>query len=1349
MICAGVSDEDLGEVRPMKNLWKRTLSLVLSGVLLLGSLPMDVFAEEETTAPVETTVVETQPIETEIQPEETKPTVTETQPATEPAAQVITDDVAADGLENETEPAIKVLVDNKDVTEEGQFDRNIVSYDATQKELTLRDATVTSVESNDDLTVILPKDTETEISGSISAKNLTIKGDGTLTVGQIVTSENLIVSSDIVAGKDKENPEDDTLDVITVKNTATFAESAHLIVEAEGHNVIAFTDEENPQNNYLAGEGYYRVSEGDFLPVTDKVTVTADGYFEFISADHLMYENNDTHHMRVCETECALDKATVLTEKHSEGQEGDLEAGCGEKAKCHICGVYGTEVSAHRTTQTEYRNVDNQYHKEVYVCCKAEKKTEEHALQYFVEDSTIYVKCTICEETGSVALAASDKEITDVMSNGATISAEGLLSDENPTIIYYARANDETQTPLGGSPNGIGSYLAEIEVGGVTASAAFKITKINLSNATVTVGGTYTYDGTAHEPENITVTRNGKTLVNGTDYTVSFSNNINAGTASVAVKAAENSDYMGEAAGTFTIQKNQLTDADVKIGTKLTYNGEEQTQTVVKTVEDSDVTFEVKDNKQTNAGDNYQLIVEGTGNYAGEVKLTYSIAKASAYTDATKKNQIVGTGMTGLQMPKFEGINETVDGKYTYQWNGTEIDSSVISSEVAKLKDGDTANLSYVFVPNSNSNYVAEERKGSITIKRVELVFEVEGEAGTMVPATEDNAVTILNEEKCIYGQDGIVTPKSIRVSYGGYSDSSPTYTVKYQRGTEAEQDSPSAGINDFIIYYSGTINNVDYQNVRVTTGKVSVAPKKPTPVAPNAKKLIFNDEDQELVEQGSPEMGVLKYSLYEEHSYETTVPKRRTAGAYYVWYKEVTPDNDNYADSDPQNVLVVIAPKLEAVYRQQLRDISSQLTGGFSWYTPEYPETNFVGEVGIQNVKLNYTPSDTVNYPTITNGYEVPITVAPKQINAIVTLEKTHYKYGLTSSGAPSKREPIPVVKYTEIEVVSTNVNETEKKTLDSKEYTVTYENNENPGTATVKVTSNNYQFVNGTAAESGSTIEEEFTIYRPGVYKLSVVPTKLAETYTSLNKLEEALVKGLEDDHDKDDMVFYNVKMQEYVSAEKKWESTTDEKYFPKNDGYFTFAINYPTGTNKNTKFEAVAINTMNEGSREVIPIKLEPKDEKLEFKMESYAAVCLAWNGYNDNSTFKVTTSAKNGTVKFNVGSDSTTKTESDAVKVKEKITVTATPKSGYALTEVKYTYNSGAFSVKVEQDSSGKYIFEMPAKDINITASFKKKTTNTKNPYSGDNSNIQLWVTVLAASGAAIGVLMAFWFKKRKK
>ncbi len=84
--------------------------------------------------------------------------------------------------------------------------------------------------------------------------------------------------------------------------------------------------------------------------------------------------------------------------------------------------------------------------------------------------------------------------------------------------------------------------------------------KTMLDGATVTVSGSYTYTGAAVVPAagNVTVELNGVTI-DASQYTISATDNINAGEATVTVTATADGNYSGSASTTFTIGTAALT----------------------------------------------------------------------------------------------------------------------------------------------------------------------------------------------------------------------------------------------------------------------------------------------------------------------------------------------------------------------------------------------------------------------------------------------------------------------------------------------------------------------------------------------------------------------------------------------------------------------------------------------------------------------------------------------------------------------------------------------------------------------------------------------------------------------
>ena len=154
------------------------------------------------------------------------------------------------------------------------------------------------------------------------------------------------------------------------------------------------------------------------------------------------------------------------------------------------------------------------------------------------------------------------------------------------------------------------------------------LSRISISKASVTLStSTYAYDGKAKKP-GVMVKLNGKTLKNGTDYTVSYSNNIKVGTAKVTITGKGN--YTGSVSKTFKI-KNNFKKATVSgISTKA-FTGKNITQSITvkyngKTLKNgTDYTVSYSNNKKIGTA---TVKIAGKGSYTGTVTKTFKINPA-------------------------------------------------------------------------------------------------------------------------------------------------------------------------------------------------------------------------------------------------------------------------------------------------------------------------------------------------------------------------------------------------------------------------------------------------------------------------------------------------------------------------------------------------------------------------------------------------------------------------------------------------------------------------------------------------------------------------------------------------
>ena len=126
------------------------------------------------------------------------------------------------------------------------------------------------------------------------------------------------------------------------------------------------------------------------------------------------------------------------------------------------------------------------------------------------------------------------------------VNIEGLKENEDYTVSYENNVNAGTGKAV---IRGTGGYEGTVE-------KDFTITPASISDADVKAIDAQEYTGKVVEPE-VTLTFGGKTLERDKDYTVSYSNNTEAGTAKAAVSGKGN--FRGSRDVEFTIEKSAKT----------------------------------------------------------------------------------------------------------------------------------------------------------------------------------------------------------------------------------------------------------------------------------------------------------------------------------------------------------------------------------------------------------------------------------------------------------------------------------------------------------------------------------------------------------------------------------------------------------------------------------------------------------------------------------------------------------------------------------------------------------------------------------------------------------------------
>ena len=195
--------------------------------------------------------------------------------------------------------------------------------------------------------------------------------------------------------------------------------------------------------------------------------------------------------------------------------------------------------------------------------------------------------------------------------------------------------------------------LALSESGGVTDPVSIrKVTAGKIADKV--------YTGAAVTADDLVLTYNGTQLKEGTDYTVTYSKNVNAGTATAVINGING--FSGSRKLTFKIRKKTLEEAMVEVfeaecvylkgGAKpavtLAYNG-------VKLQEGTDFKLSYKNNKKIYTDASFAsgkaplIKISGKGNFTGSISMKFTITKKSADQLTFRgKDKVHGKGKGGF-----------------------------------------------------------------------------------------------------------------------------------------------------------------------------------------------------------------------------------------------------------------------------------------------------------------------------------------------------------------------------------------------------------------------------------------------------------------------------------------------------------------------------------------------------------------------------------------------------------------------------------------------------------------------------------------------------------------------------
>ncbi|MBD5522102.1 MAG: hypothetical protein HDR03_12945 [Lachnospiraceae bacterium] len=248
------------------------------------------------------------------------------------------------------------------------------------------------------------------------------------------------------------------------------------------------------------------------------------------------------------------------------------------------------------------------------------------------------------------------------LTNGQT-GVNDKDADKSQYYISYTnndQAGTATITVTGDGINYIGTKSATFKIQGTAFKAGTKAGNIKLPD-TLTAPEAYTGKAITKDLSSLEIVgkTDGTKLSEGVDYSVTHSNNVKKGNATVIITAKPESGYTGSIKKTFKIQAADLKkaiksasggNAELKSGTDGSITGIEykdpvsyskagatisglvfknETGTELKSGTDYTVKYTYTDKKDKKAGSSAKMTLKGKGNYSGTVDVEFTIGKAA------------------------------------------------------------------------------------------------------------------------------------------------------------------------------------------------------------------------------------------------------------------------------------------------------------------------------------------------------------------------------------------------------------------------------------------------------------------------------------------------------------------------------------------------------------------------------------------------------------------------------------------------------------------------------------------------------------------------------------------------
>lgn len=674
-----------------------------------------------------------------------------------------------------------------------------------------------------------------------------------------------------------------------------------------------------------------------------------------------------------------------------------------------------------------------------------------------------------------------------------TGKANGPLEKDRDYVLTKTSNNpaDPTCTVAGSTITYTISAKDGVSYG--SKSISYTITGESLSNGTLSyelTPASYTYTGSEIKPVPTNVALDGRPLTRGTDYYLSWSNNVNAGTGLITFNGMGN--YTGRQTKNFTINPKAIDSADIVAVFPSSY--QYQGGAIVKptdmylTDRGANKTLRLATDIQQTAWDNATGVTDSAtvttaplasalgANYTGSRTDTYSIVPLDLQSATVTASATEAT---------YDGTEKTPSltvrvGERTLTSGVDYVVSSIVNSETgaATPHPVDAGTYTLIISPKDGIDYIINSKTVDFTINPKEL--NTSGFTSTYTYTTEGAQQTKNRTETIRFAYTGAecrMDSVSLRDNALGNLTEGDDFEISYSdnitdSAAEGDDDAPTVTITGKG-NYTGTIDKK--YNIGTDISDMTRATLTNTTFTYNGNeqkpavtvRFISGPHNGEVLSPDYYDISYIDTATDEEDPIHAGTKNVIISGknGYYGNVKDSSTNNTPQYTINPKNATT-------AAETSKLT-FALNLSKEAGMYVSNYTGSEVEPTVTIYDTQISRSvPVDSSNY-TVEYEHNTSVSTASTPANVKITMRGDYTAY---TKNINFKIKPIafnnttrvtvhypdpsdPYFAYTAEEIepevtVTQTVNGAEYTLVEDTDYEVTYTDNVVPGDATVRVT-------------------------------------------------------------------------------------------------------------------------------------------------------------------------------------------------------------------------------------------------------------------------------------------------------